>query len=101
MQVLQHSIHIRVLCTSVCLTFLKPNQAQFINQICNLFIQIRRAETFSTKIRQKFDKMSNFIKIKKLCLVLNFVWILSTFCPKSISLWVLVLSWVELKARRR
>jgi len=39
----------------------QSNQAEFIIQMCNFLIQIRRVDTFSTKIQQKFDKLSNVI----------------------------------------
>jgi len=47
---------------SVCPTLMKPNPADFLNQIWNLLIQIRRVEIFSTVIWHEFDKLSNFYK---------------------------------------
>jgi len=52
---LQHSIPIRGLCMSVCPTIMEPNQAEFMHQICSFFIQIRRVQIFSTKIRQTVE----------------------------------------------
>jgi len=48
---------------SVCPTIMKPNQAEFIDQICNFLIQIRRVQIFSTKL-EKIRQTVEFYKYK-------------------------------------